>query len=514
MNRNSLTTAVIAGIAGVAGIANMANAVNLNPDGLGQVLLYPYYTVNAGQQTLLSVVNATNVGKVARVRFLEGYNGRDVLEFNLYLSKYDVWAAAVFSLADSGNSTAGDHAFAGIFTRDNSCTDPALISSGTLAVDPGQGYQQFLNFLYTGSNADTGPTGDDRTREGHVEIILMSDVVPGSDLDVDITHVQPQGVPADCVGADLENATGYAAPTLDPVTGAQTSTADGGLFGTASIVNVAEGTFYSYNADAIDGFSYVSLYTAYGDPQPTLASVNDRGNPQTATARMYVNGEPTSSSFSNSAQGRTIDAVSALFAADQVYNEYVATPDGATGTDWVLMFPTKRFYVDAQPGGAIAGSDSVYAPFQDLYGANAPGQSCITLSFSNPQIYNREEGSNGNVCPFDPCPPPPQALCLETNVVRFNDTSVLGSELPMQCVMPHGEAGILRLDLGSVGQMTPATNGNAFAGLPVTGFAATRFINGSVPLTGGGNALANYGAANHHRATTACKKTGNGGPCS
>jgi len=53
MNRNSLTTAVIAGIAGVAGIANMESAVNLNPDGLGQVLLYPYYTVNGGQQTLL-----------------------------------------------------------------------------------------------------------------------------------------------------------------------------------------------------------------------------------------------------------------------------------------------------------------------------------------------------------------------------------------------------------------------------------------------------------------------------
>ncbi|MGA9335964.1 MAG: hypothetical protein WBV39_16915, partial [Rudaea sp.] len=59
MNRNSLTTAVIAGIAGVAGIASMANAVNLNPDGLGQVLLYPYYTVNSGQNTLLSVVNTT-----------------------------------------------------------------------------------------------------------------------------------------------------------------------------------------------------------------------------------------------------------------------------------------------------------------------------------------------------------------------------------------------------------------------------------------------------------------------
>ena len=41
MKRNSLTTAVVAGIAGVAGFAGLANAVDLNPDGLGQVLIYP-----------------------------------------------------------------------------------------------------------------------------------------------------------------------------------------------------------------------------------------------------------------------------------------------------------------------------------------------------------------------------------------------------------------------------------------------------------------------------------------
>ena len=46
MKRNSLTTAVVAGIAGVAGFAGLANAVDLNPDGLGQVLIYPYYTIN------------------------------------------------------------------------------------------------------------------------------------------------------------------------------------------------------------------------------------------------------------------------------------------------------------------------------------------------------------------------------------------------------------------------------------------------------------------------------------
>jgi hypothetical protein len=128
MNRNNLTTAVIAGIAGVAGIANMASAVNLNPDGLGQVLLYPYYTVNSGQQTLLSVVNTTAVGKAVKVRFLEGYNSREVLDFNLFLSRFDVWTATVFSLSDAGISGDG----AAIFTTDKSCTAPAF-TQGTLS---------------------------------------------------------------------------------------------------------------------------------------------------------------------------------------------------------------------------------------------------------------------------------------------------------------------------------------------------------------------------------------------
>ena len=51
--------AALAGV-GALGAAGAAQAVNLNPDGLGQVLIYPYYTTrndNAGHayNSLLSV---------------------------------------------------------------------------------------------------------------------------------------------------------------------------------------------------------------------------------------------------------------------------------------------------------------------------------------------------------------------------------------------------------------------------------------------------------------------------
>jgi len=93
-----------------------AKAVVLNPNGTGQALVYPYYTANAGFGTLLSLVNTTEKGKALKVHVREGYQGRDVLIFNLYLSPFDVWVAQLF-----GTSTDGGAALA---TNDNSCTVP------------------------------------------------------------------------------------------------------------------------------------------------------------------------------------------------------------------------------------------------------------------------------------------------------------------------------------------------------------------------------------------------------
>ena len=112
MNRKNLTAAVLAGLAGAAGIASTAQAVNLNPDGLGQVLIYPYYTVNGGNLTILSVVNTTEDAKAVKVRFLEAENSQEVLDFNLYMSAYDVWTAAIMPQPEV--STGGD----------DSCDDP------------------------------------------------------------------------------------------------------------------------------------------------------------------------------------------------------------------------------------------------------------------------------------------------------------------------------------------------------------------------------------------------------
>ena len=478
-----------------------AAAVNLNPLGTGQVLIFPYYTVNAHQQTLLSVVNTNAaVGRVVKVRFREAYNGRSVLDFNLYLSPADVWTANVFALLDAGVSGDG----AALFTTDRSCTDPPLNRSGTLS--NGAGYQRFSNVNYTGAAADTGPSVDSRTREGHVEMILMSDVSPDSALLRDIRHIN--STPPQCDPALLQRATGYVAPTADPGTGAASAIADGGLYGSASIVDVAAGVFYAYNADALDGFSYVSLYTHPGDAEPTLGSVNDRDNPNAATAHVFVSGESIGATYPGASPGsRKVDAVSAVFALNALQNEYVMSPDRSAGTDWVVTFPTKHLYVDAQPGGAIAGAGASFAPFPERFDH---GTACTTAYVT---VFDREENTGPPTgCGFGICPPPlpPQGTpCFETNVFAIGlgsaYPSVLGSPLAALAPLlkPLAPSGWFRYGLGDDLMLPAAANGNVFHGLPVTGFAAVRYVNGAVP-TNGVTALANYSAAYRHRGTVAC----------
>lgn len=344
MNRKNLTAAVLAGLAGAAGLAGTAQAVNLNPDGLGQVLIYPYYTSNDGNQTLLSVVNTTENAKAVKVRFLEGYNSREVLDFNLYLSAYDVWVAAIAD--DAGTPT--------LFIPDNSCTVPYLYED----VD---GKQPFLNLAYAGQFNDGGPEGIERAAEGHFEIVEMGTLV-GDAADW-ATH-GADGIPADC-DALVERWTQYFPPqagkgiwfteaagnencVLDPdnviLVGCQaytdTTRNSGGLFGGGAIVNANNGTMFSYDAKAVqgwdktdDGVHYLpgSIHPSLDDGDQTNAFVFF-GVPQDRAVELFY--------------ARPIDAVSAVFMHEYIMNEYTVDPDLNAATEWVVTFPTKHYYVD------------------------------------------------------------------------------------------------------------------------------------------------------------------------
>ncbi|MCF6263967.1 MAG: hypothetical protein L3J24_10330 [Xanthomonadales bacterium] len=505
MKRNNLVTAVLAGVAGIAGIASSAQAVNINPDGLGQVLIYPYYTTNNGLQTVLSVVNTTDEAKAVKVRFLESLNSREVLDFNLYMSAYDVWTAALYD--NAGVPT--------METVDSSCTVPYFFSNS-------MGIQPFLNFAYSGPNADADPERASITRasEGHFEVIEMGAMFGPSAAAA--THVQPgagpnQQLPADCAAlvaawSIVDDVDGYwlADSSVD------ISAPTGGLFGGAALINVGEGTMFSYDAKAINGFWDDSVsagvrHSGPGDELPSLTSG------QATTANLFDDqGNALALTYTSS-----IEAVSALFMHDSVMNEYAIIAGLAARSEWILTFPTKRFYIDP----AFAGVGVPIAPFTDALRTNATACEDLSIDF-----WDREEGvptaTPGSTVPL-PSPLPPVIipdvisfeLCAETNVIRFDEredapddqqtpaapiVGTNGFDSLVTFTLPIGyDAGWARIDMplnrDNAGILQPnRMDAQGLLGLPVVGFWFESFTNGNL---NGGTVLANYGGIFEHKGT-------------
>lgn len=513
MNRKNLTAAVLAGLAGAAGIAGTAQAVNLNPDGLGQVLIYPYYTVNGGNLTTLSVVNTTEDAKAVKVRFLEGRNSVEVLDFNLYLSAFDVWVAAIIN--DGGTPT--------LLIDDRSCTVPDLVR------DFG-GVQPFLTFGLGMGDPDSEDTDISRTTEGHFEMIEMGTLV--GDFADDATH-NSEGEPADCaalVAAWTDSAEEGPGVWLDdPLV--DIDDPSGGLFGGGAIVDVQNGTMFSYDARAINGFSDFkegnegNLHSFPGTTLPSLNS-GDRTDGRVFTDDGAI-------AFAEFARG--VDAVSFVFMHDAIMNEYATGGDLGAASEWVLSFPTKNFYVNG--GAPVAPFTSVW---DDNDGDDINDGACEPVILDS--IWDQEEQEPGvepgeDIPPFvsprppeeDPDPDVPFELCFETNIVRFGtplaegeSTEIFGSAnfTNVDNEILGFQEGWARIDLFNYRADTDdddvfdvtlqrdylgypdGVQGAWLHGLPVTGFWAFRAQNAF--LGDGADVLANYGGLFNHKATRLC----------
>jgi len=446
--------AALAGI-GALGAVGAAQAVNLNPDGLGQVLIYPYYTTRtspAGNvyNSLLSVVNSTASVKAVKVRFLEGKNSREVLDFNLFLSPKDVWTAGIVPMG----------AGAGIMTQDNSCTLPAIPAAG----------KAFVNFAYT---ADGAGSSLDRTTEGYVEIIEMATFDDSSDTAANVTHIN--GVPPGC--ADQTDALA-ASEALPP--GLTDQDGRSGIFGSMTLINVDSGTAAGQDAVALDNFSDVVLYTNAGSVQPDLTQASP------PVSVLFANNFIYNSLWSAS----TADPVSAVLMHDHIMNEYVLDAGTNSGTDWVVTMPTKRFYV-------ANGTGTPPRLFQRNF--NKTDGACDDVDLA---IYDREENTTST--PLDFSPPPPtlsNAICWEANVITFNNSNLLGSanSANISTTFEHGWLDVgffpgtvtgavhtlpndatIVTDIFASSSVGPAT----YVGLPVVGFAVETFQNNVITVTG------------------------------
>ncbi len=499
-------------LAGVAfmGCMQAASGVSLSPRGIGQVLLFPYYTVNANNNTLISIVNTTAQGKAVRVRFAEGENGRDAFSLNVYLGWYDTWTAAIGPTIDQLPSNDGGSVVATLVTNDQTCTVPAIPATGV----------QFSTATFSGANADPGDAGDSRTTEGTIEVIEMGSVSDNSPTET--AFLSGQGCAAfvnawSPGGYWVENPNGG---ILNPT---------GGLYGTGYIVNVEQGTIFSYAATAIEAFradpadqprgstSSVVLHTAPGATHPNLADALSDPQQNIAVAKVFDGDATFTATYPAPAQA--VDAVSAVLTASVLSNDFSSTSSEGASTNYILSYPTRRFYTDP----AIVGSTAI-SPFRALFAGiqqYAEVESVPLLAF------DREGNTPGFGCPFHGCDY--SIFTSETSVEVLNfdvdANAFLGSRLRGSPGLElGGYAGPVRLDSfptegftslyfdplqfpfdGYAGNfaarfLRPSIERIEFAGLPVIGFATQNLVNSNVH----NGVLANYSSAVAHRVTTNC----------
>lgn len=484
----STGTGTSASTSAVIGVQPAATATSLefNSDGVGHVLLVPYFTTNGGNMSLLNIVNTdlTN-GKAVKLRYRNALNSDDVFDITVYLSPGDVWAANV-SVDAAGYSH--------LVTDDASCTVPN--AAAIKAADDGRfGTSRVLN---------RDPL---QTREGYIEILNTADIRPFLNDAAGVQDVSKPnplwaaikhtGSKAPCTPGVVENPNLLTNVAGDPdsprLRGYSWPT--GGLFANWVIVNAADKASFSGEAAAIAAVG-TGTKRAAGNlvwfPQSNAAVTAADAATLTADP-LLINGRidaaiydfpdlstpytSTPAGTPKSAAAQAI-ALSNSMAVKSVSNEYLTSTGVNFATDWVFSMPTRRYQmaVDYATRTAVQNTPTAASHFvirnNPTAGANLggnvafdPATYSLCVNGFTASSFNREEESKSNLVIS---PKGVMTFCGEANVVTFNTaTSLLGAVAgsPIQQTINTGFGD------GWLNVATPGYLGN---GLPVIGFAAAK----------------------------------------
>jgi hypothetical protein len=389
---------------------------------MGQVLIYPYYNVNNNFQTNLHIVNTQDEYKIVRVHFRESGLSRVVLNFNIYMSPYDVWTGVVRNNNGRPN----------LVSNDNSCTLPAndeVTSAGQLSTSG-----------WTFNTAYSNLTDAD-VREGYIEVIEIANIPPElyADMNADATissaddmRVQAglshdvSGEPANCdvvtlgwtsgngVGtmavaptAARENWQGHAdagvdangrsggADGNDGLAGGYLEPPSGGLYGHAIYLNMSDGSAFVNEATTLDNYSTMPQHWRPGDHEVSLLPSLASGDVNTSVAINPTDGTPVVSG----AWGYTVDAtrndgdpetpasgtnpwpVAATLMATGIVNDYFIDPTYEGATDWVITFPMRKHGVyNGQFTNDCAGDGDTTAGQVEVTTSSTEGQDTCFLN--------------------------------------------------------------------------------------------------------------------------------------
>ena len=426
------TLALTAAVSAALAVNTASGQQRVNPEGTGQVLLYPFYNTENTNDTYMHVANTKAENKAVKVRFMEHVNSEVVLEFNTYLGGLDVMALAL-TATDTGGTT--------IVTTDSTCTVPELGTTNSpyngtqteLADGSILRTQPLVNFLYDDETNDSIT----RTSMGHMEVIELGVV----DSSIDITDCDALNELWQTGGAwKADSSTDVTAPT-------------GGLYGYSLFLNPEKAFSMTLNPVAIDGWAKAgtNYHTGPADMGPEL----DDGSPK---AIIYTDGDYVEVNYTSKSNGGAL-ATSAALAASSLSNEVLVEDTIAAETDWVFTFPTRRFFNSGS--AAVAPFTTVYADEDceeiDMYLHDRTGETVSGAnSFLPSDLIEKTEA------------------CNAVSVAVFGDNSALRANTYAEIEYPYqnGWTGM------SFDRALPADDaGVTVKGLPVIGFAGTRIVN-------------------------------------
>ncbi|MEW6569610.1 MAG: hypothetical protein AB1390_00325 [Nitrospirota bacterium] len=415
----------IDGLANSAGPAS-PTTIYVNPGGLGDALIYGYYNAR-GSFNLIRVVNvSTNTGVSAKVRFREGEDSNEVLDFFICLSAGDQWSAF---LIDDGNVNNPAQL---VWFDDDTPTFPDPQGNNVVT-------DNFLASVSLSTAAATSVTADD-TKEGYLEIIGVSAWadVPGSAKVVDTPNAC-----GETIGIFGIDEPGFVAPSLFDVPNV--------LAGNDYIFNVAAGAgTYAYNATPLANFrSTIVANPGLGtDDPPRLSDATE-----TLNAVNYV--------LTKATEHAIYDISSLLGGGAMIIN----------------TFPTKRLSIELDPLGTLNG------PFNDAAIIETDGEigdsvaRCEQISLL---VWDDAENTPGATVGFSPSEPVVRSKCDEVSVLLVGDTAtaLLNTELDQFNIPVTGfQLGHIDITLTGTGRTT-TVGALTTSGLPVISYELQGFIDG------------------------------------
>ena len=483
-------TAAVAGL-GFAGGAQAMVAIGgatagsdlfLNGDGVGHILMVPYFTAQADNSTLINLVNTDTInGKAVKVRFRGAGNSDDIYDFQVFMSPGDVWSASISKGADGR---------AKFTTTDATCSKPsASVLNSTSFVT---------------ARLDPTLTADGKanaTREGYVEIFNMADIPKRDAASLEIAHpYQPAttnqagpDVDADAVN-DLYQAIKHVS-SVAPCSGAAWSALDTtnlanaaaakaagllppstGLVGNWTIINVVSAAAWSGAAVAVQSGANaltpvlgnvvywpqtadavgatIDNYTADPLLRSTAVYRNNGAYVADATpgvAAAYYDLPDLSTSYSAFGAGNALVQAANItnaIAATSATNEFLTNTAINASTDWVFSMPSRRYSTALDYAAIAAGDDG--RRFSDLFGplgVNTVAAGTFTQAYFNAantlvtsriicvknitiKVYDREENTltgSTDVVVSPSTPADPLSFCGEDSVLSVNNGGIQAS---------------------------------------------------------------------------------------